>query len=334
MPGEWAISFTQAILGEAEGGNTVSFLGEQLVVIATIIATIAALPELIEFLVARRKSKERIALSLDYGPPPTTPVVLAGLEDLEAGIADLVDCARNPADYRYGNRDNEILIIGRTQSGRSSLAQRFAQRAELDRVLTVYNARDVEVLSEAKRLLGKHRQERILLLLPDLDDAFNREDDDLHAELIALIESASGQDRVTVVATATDFEPDSDLDNLFAIKLVMPGTFLEEITVRGHDQETRRIHRAVATHYLDKALAAGLTLAGLDHAQVVERIVDQASNPGEIRDILNLALVAGTWHQRQTRGPAPILNSDTLEKSLSRVVVNASAKRGKGGSAG
>lgn len=323
---------TVAAAAEAgeEGARTVSFLGEQLIVLATVVATIAALPELIEFLMDRRKRRERVALSLDYSPPPVIPVVLAGLEELEAGIEDLVDCARHPESYRFGNRDNEILIIGRTMSGRRSLALRFAQRAALDRVMTVYNTRHAEVLSEAKRLIERGRRERVMLLLPDLDLAFGRDDDDLRAELMALIETASGHDHITVVATATNFVPDSELDNLFAIKLVMPGTMLEEVTIRGPGRDANRVHIAVATHYLRQAMSNGLHLKGLDEEQVVRAITARVSNPGEIRDIINLALVASTWHQRQTHDPHPYLTRFTLEASLGRVVVNASARHESG----
>lgn len=43
-------------------------LTEQLILVATIVGAIAALPPLIEFLVERRKRRERIELSLDDEP--------------------------------------------------------------------------------------------------------------------------------------------------------------------------------------------------------------------------------------------------------------------------
>jgi hypothetical protein len=333
MSPEWLITLASQMLVAVEEAaplldepvETVTFVGEQILVVATVVATVAALPGLISFLVERSKLKERIQLSLEDAPPPAEPVVLAGLEELEAGIEDLVDCARYPEAYRQGNRDNEIVIIGPPMSGRRSLAQRFAQRASLDRVITVYNTRHPEVLSEAKRLIGKNRRARTMLLLPDLDKAFARDDDELRAELITLIETAASHDRITVIATATEFVPDSDLDNLFAIKLVMPTIQLQAMTMRTHNREAHRLHLAVAKHYVRQALEHGLILKGLDEEQVVMTISARAGNPAEIRDIVNLAMLTGTWHQRQSGETVPVLTRFTLEAALNRVVVNAAA---------
>ena len=54
------------------------------------------LPTLIEFLIDRRKRKERIALSLDDLAVADLEVRLAGLDALLADIVDLIDRAKHP----------------------------------------------------------------------------------------------------------------------------------------------------------------------------------------------------------------------------------------------
>jgi len=69
-------------------------LNEQLVLLATIVAAVAALPALIDYLVERRKRKERLALSLEDVPVSSLKLHVVGLEGALDDIADLIDRAR------------------------------------------------------------------------------------------------------------------------------------------------------------------------------------------------------------------------------------------------
>src|SRR5262245_7706577 len=114
---------TGAAAGEAgvdEG--PVELISEQVLLIATVVGAVATLPTLIEFLIDRRKRKERIALSLDDVAVADLEVRLAGLDDLLADIADLIDRARHPEAYESCRLGNEMLIIGPNLSGKKTLA--------------------------------------------------------------------------------------------------------------------------------------------------------------------------------------------------------------------
>ncbi len=75
-------------------------LTEEILVMATIVGSIAALPVFIEFISDYRKRRERIYLSLDDVAVSSLSPRLAGLESCSESIADLVDRARTPAAYK------------------------------------------------------------------------------------------------------------------------------------------------------------------------------------------------------------------------------------------
>jgi hypothetical protein len=82
------------------------------------------LPALIEFLIDRRKRKERIALSLDDLDVGDIDVPLAGLDGLLHEISDLIDRAKHPDAYNTLRVGNEIQIIGPKLNGKKALARR------------------------------------------------------------------------------------------------------------------------------------------------------------------------------------------------------------------
>ena len=152
-----------------DDGDTTSLISDQILLIATVIGAVATLPTLIEFLIDRRKRKERIALSLDDLDVDDLDVRLAGLDVLLQDIADLIDRAKNPEAYASLQVGNEILIVGPSLSGKKALAYKIAKEAGMDRLIVVYNARNADALAKAKSLIQHYRRQKVMLLLPRLD---------------------------------------------------------------------------------------------------------------------------------------------------------------------
>src|SRR6266536_501920 len=235
------------------GDDSALLLTEELLVLATIVGSIAALPAFIEFVNDRRKRRERLELTLEDVPVSSLRPRLAGLDQLLESIADLVDRARTPSAYRDLKIGNEVLIIGPNQSGKKSLAHRIAQMAGMERLDTVYNPRDNEALAKAKQIVRGYRHRKVMLLIPRIDLAYQMGDPELLAELDALIETTSEQQNVLVAATTVWFAPDSDLDNIFGIKLPLPGAGIDASDRPEISDEAGRMLADVTAFYLSEA---------------------------------------------------------------------------------
>jgi hypothetical protein len=282
---------------------------------------VATLPTLIEFLIDRRKRKERIALSLDDLAVADLDVRLAGLDALLADIVDLIDRAKHPEAYASLKIGNEILIIGPAASGKKTLAQRIAKDAGMDRLIIVYNARNADALTSAKSLLQRYRRHKVMLLLPRLDNVVEDEDEEILAELDALIETTTERSNVQVVGTAVGFEPGGLLDNMFGIVLALPGTPVKHAREHPIPDDARRMLIEVARFYLAEAKADGFALIGLDEAALVERIARTARNPADVADIIVLAETTALHRQRTGVAKLPEINAEIVEKSIRRVIV-------------
>jgi hypothetical protein len=302
-------------------GGPITLVGEQILVIATVVGAVATLPSLIEFLIDRRKRRERIALSLDDLAVADLEVRLAGLDGLLADIADLIDRAKNPHAYASLKVGNEILIIGPAAGGKKTLAQRIAKDAGLDRLIIVYNARNADALARAKSLVQRYRRQKVMLLLPGLDSIKEDEDEEVLAELDALIDTTTERSNVLVVGTAVDFEPGSLLDNMFGVVLALPGTPAKHAHRQTIPDDARRMLVEVTRFYLGEAMNAGFTLVDLDENTAVERIARAARNPSDAADIIVLAETTALHRQRMGAAKSPEITTDIVEKSIRRVIV-------------
>lgn len=312
--------------GAQEAGGDegpVELVTEQIILLATVIGAVATLPTLIEFLIDRRKRKERIALSLDDLAVADLEVRLAGLDDLLADIADLIDRARHPEAYASCRLGNEMLIIGPNLSGKKTLAQRIAKEAGMDRLIIVYNARNADALTKAKSLLQHYRRQKVMLLLPRLDNAVHHEDEEVLTELDALIDTSSGKINVLVVGTAVDFQPGGMMDNMFGMVVAMPGTAPAVTPATPLDEAARKLLIAVARFYLDEAEKTGFSLAGIAETAAVDRIVAAARNPADVEDIAVLAQTTALYRQRKGLTKTPEITAEIIEKSIRRVVLAA-----------
>lgn len=294
---------------------------EELLVFATVIGSVAAMPGLIEFIAERRKRKERIGLSLEDEPVSSLHPRLAGMDTLLESIADLIDRARNPLIYRDLKIGNEVLIIGPNQSGKKSLAQKIALMAGMERVITVYNPRDSDALAKAKGLVRSYKRPKVLLLLPRIDLAYQQSNPELLTELDALIETTSERQNVLVIATTVEFEADSDLDNMFGIKISLPGANVKHRSRASIPADAQRVLSEVAEYYLRTALARGFRLDGLTEDQFCQRILECVINPAEIEDIVVLCETAALYRKRLRNSAGLVFTREILETAIGRVVV-------------
>jgi hypothetical protein len=298
---------------------------EQVLVLATIIGSVAALPSFIEFISGVRKRRERIDLSLEDEAVEQLHPRLAGMDDLLRSIEDLVDRARFPQAYQDLKIGNEVLIIGPSQSGKKSLAQTLAKATGMERLVTVYNPRDSDALAKAKSLVTGYKRRKVMLLLPRIDLAYKESEPEVLTELDALIESASGRQNVLVIATAVNFEPDSDLDNLFGIKLALPGAEVigvnRRIVPADVSPDVLQMMAEVARFYLAEAQRRGFSVEGMTEDEFCAIILADAMNPAEIEDIVVLCETAALFRRRTNRSPALVITREILDTALARVVV-------------
>jgi hypothetical protein len=294
---------------------------EELLVFATVVGSAAALPVLIEFITERRKRKERIDLSLEDEPVSALHPRLAGMDGLLDSIADLIDRARNPALYGELKIGNEVLIIGPNQSGKKSLAQKIAILAGMERIVTVYNPRDSDALAKAKGLVRGYKRSKVLLLLPRIDLAYQQSNPELLTELDALIETTSERQNVLVIATTVTFEANSDLDNMFGIKIALPGAQVKHRSRGEIPEDAQRVLAEVARYYLDTAVSRGFRLEGMTAEAFCGRILQAVINPAEIEDIVVLCETAALYRKRKRDETALKITADILETAIRRVVV-------------
>ena len=303
------------------GGENALLITEELLVFATVVGSVAALPAFIEFVSEFRKRKERINLSLEEEPVSALHPRLAGMDDLLESIADLVDRARHPAAYQDLKIGNEVLIIGPNQSGKKSLAQSIAKLAGMEYIITVYNTRDSDALAKAKSIVRGYRRQKVMLLLPRIDLAYKHSDPELLTELDALIESTSELQNVLVIATAVYFEPDSDLDNTFGIKISLPGANVVQSDRLEISEDVQRVLSEVARFYLNDAFRRGFALQGMSADQFCERVLDRVANPAEIEDVVVLCETTALYRKRTNKASALTIDQTIHDTAIHRVVV-------------
>ena len=305
----------------AAGNNSALLYTEQVLVFAVFVGSVAALPAFIEFVTEVRKRKERIDLSLEDEMVNTLRPRIAGMDALISSIADLIDRARNPAAYQDLKIGNEVLIIGPTQTGKKSLAQSIAQLAGMDRIVTVFNPRDSDALAKAKSLVRGYKRQKVMLLLPRIDLAYQQGNPEVLTELDALIETTSERQNVLVAATTVSFEANSDLDNLFGIKLVLPGAQVGKAHRVEIPDDSQRMLAEVATYYLNEAKRHGFVLQGLDEQAFCDRILESVINPAEVEDIVALCETTALYRKRSKQATGLVFTSEILELAMARVVV-------------
>ncbi len=305
----------------AAGNTSALLITEQVLVFAVFVGSVAALPAFIEFITEVRKRKERIDLSLEDELVSTLRPRIAGMDDLLNSIADLIDRARNPAAYQDLKIGNEVLIIGPNQTGKKSLAQKIAQLAGMDRVVTVFNPRDSDALAKAKSLVRSYKWQKVMLLLPRIDLAYQQGDPEVLTELDALIETTSERQNVLVAATTVSFEANSDLDNIFGIKLVLPGAKVGKAHREEIPEDAQRMLADVTTFYLSEAKRRGFVLQGLDEHSFCERILENVINPAEVEDIVALCETTALYRKRSKQTTGLMFTPEILDLAMARVVV-------------
>lgn len=160
----------------------------------------------------------------------------------------------------------------------------------------------------------------MLLLLPRIDLAYQQGDPELLTELDALIETTSERQNVLVVATTVSFEANSDLDNIFGIKLSLPGASVDAADRPKIPEDAERMLAEVATYYLKEAQRRGFQLAGMTEEEFRGRVLECAMNPAEIEDIVVLCQTTALYLKRTRKAAGTTFTREILETAIGRVV--------------
>lgn len=301
--------------------QTIMLVAEEVLAGAALLGAIATLPILLDFLFERAKRRERTSLSIESVPVVGMRADFAGCDALLQGIADLIDRAKFPDVYGDQRVGNEILVIGPPLSGKKALAKKIAVEAAMDDILIVHNPRNVDALAKAKQLVQKSGNKKLMLLLPRLDLIDPKEDEELLTELDTLIETATARPNVLVIGTAISYVAGNEIDNLFGMVLAMPGTQLTPPQLPPPRPEVLQMLQAVAEHYLERALKSGHELKDMAAADFVARILQSASNPAQIEDIVALCETAARYRQRIKETPTRQITPRILETVMHRVII-------------
>ena len=231
-----------------------------------------------------------------------------------------MDRARTPSAYQDLKIGNEVLIIGPNQSGKKSLAQRIAQMAGMERLVTVYNPRDSDALAKAKDIVRGYKRKKVMLLLPRIDLAYQMGDPELLAELDALIET-----------TSEASERSGGGDDRLVCGRQRSGQHLRHQTGasrRGPEScrppgDLRRGSARLIRGYSFLSLrgtAPRLSTGGNERGGIQSRILECVVNPAEIEDIVVLCQTTALYRQRTRKTSRAIFTREILETAIARVV--------------
>ena len=140
-------------------------------------------------------------------------------------------------------------------------------------------------------------------------------------ELDALIETTSERQNVLVAATTVSFEANSDLDNLFGIKLVLPGAQVGKAHRVEIPEDAQQMLSEVTTFYLNEAKRRGFLLEGIDEPSFCERILENVINPAEVEDIVALCETTALYRKRSKQATNLVFTPEILDRAMARVVV-------------
>jgi hypothetical protein len=296
---------------------------EQILTVVASMETIVLLPILLEFLIERRKRKHTIDLSLEIIEVGDLNVQLAGVDDLLTDIRDLIDRARHPDAYAELRLGNEILIAGPALSGKKALAKRIAIEAQFDRIIIVHNPRNVDALARARHLALSVRNKKIMLVLPRLDLINEREDEELLAEIDALIEKVSELSHTLIIGTTSKLIAGSEVDNLFGVTLTLPGAPIVPEPTQPLRTEVHRMLAGVAEFYLDRTIKSGYRLKDISRDGFIARVLLNVTNPAQVEDIVVLCQTAAIYRQRTGDKKTKHITPDMLELAMRRVVIGS-----------
>ncbi|MDX2027368.1 MAG: hypothetical protein SFW62_01885 [Alphaproteobacteria bacterium] len=300
---------------------------EQVGIFVGVLEAIVLTPILLAFVIEHRKKRHAVDLVMEVTDVASTRTELAGLDELLDDIRDLIDRARHPKAYAELSLGNEMLIVGPPLSGKKTLARRIAKEAAFDHIITVHNPRNTDALVRAKRLMQRAGDKKVMLLLPRLDLVDEHANDEVLAELDALIEATSELPHALVVGTTSRLVANGEIDNLFGTTLMLPGAPVVPVPQAPLQAETHRMLAGVAEYYLDRALRDGYHLADISRDGFVARLLMSVFNSAQIEDILVLCQTAAIYRQRMGQAKEREISSEILEIMIRRVVAVDEAKR-------
>ena len=122
-------------------------------------------------------------------------------------------------------------------------------------------------------------------------------------------------------ATTVWFEADSDLDNVFGIKLALPGAGINAwLTGRRSPPKPSACSSEVAHSLYSRGAQARLSAGGRSAKEDFSaRILECAVNPAEIEDIVVLCQTTALYRRRIRQTTGAIFTREILETAIARV---------------
>jgi hypothetical protein len=116
------------------------------------------------------------------------------------------------------------------------------------------------------------------------------------------------------------FAANSDLDNIFGIKLALPGAGLNPAGRPEISSEAEHMLSEVTHYYLTEAQRRGFQLSGMSEEEFSSRILDCVVNPAEIEDIVVLCQTTATYRKRTRQTVEALFTREILDTAIARVV--------------
>ena len=143
------------------------------------------------------------------------------------------------------------------------------------------NPRDSDALAKAKSLVRGYKWQKVMLLLPRIDLAYQQGDPEVLTELDARSSKPPPSGKMFwLPLQLLTFEANSDLDNIFGIKLVLPGAKVGKAHREEIPEDAQQMLAQVTTFYLGEAKRRGFMLQGLDALVVLRAHPLTRDQPG------------------------------------------------------
>ena len=282
-------------------------------------------PDFLKFRDERRRIRARTAINFEIIDPHKIRQPVYGGKDILGNIDDIVDRVRFPDHYQSINPSNEILIVGPPGAGKTSRALQIAREAGIHRAIVVYNSRDSDTLAHAKKIIDhhpsflwqaatrvftKHAPKIDLLLLPGLDNVTTNNGDPWLDQLQALVEVASQNPNVLVIATTEQYQSTNKIASWFGTVLEFP---------QRDNAEWKVMTQEIAKGYLESTKILGYKLKDIKDEDFIKQTLEQKPTPADIQDIFVHCQTLAVYQRKKQSQSDLELTSEILSMAIKRV---------------